>query len=136
MKSSVILVCVLATLVGCGGSAAPSATTTPETSTQATSGGETTTSTATEPGTVSGTASPELVAQGADLFSRKCGTCHGDDASGDTAPDLHNIHFTADRMRGQIRNGSDRMRPISATRLPDPELLAVTAWLSTIGAVD
>lgn len=134
MKSSVILVCVLATLVGCGGSAAPTATTTPETSTSTTSGGETTT--ATEPGTVSGTASPELVAQGADLFSRKCGTCHGDDASGDTAPDLHNIHFTAERMRGQIRNGSDRMRPISETRLPDPELLAVTAWLQTIGAVD
>lgn len=136
MKSSALLFTLIVALAACGGASEPAAETTPatpETTTggETTSGGETTTG-----GTASGEVSPELVAHGADLFARKCGTCHGDDASGDTAPDLHNIHFTSERMHSQIRNGSDRMRPISETRLSEPELLAVTAWLHTIGAVD
>jgi hypothetical protein len=43
--------------------------------------------------------------------------------------------MSVNRMRTQIRNGSGRMRPIPANRLPDSQMDGLMAYLSTFGAV-
>ena len=75
------------------------------------------------------------VAAGQEKFDHVCGTCHPDGSS-DTGPDLHNKHWTVERVTNQIRNGSGNMRPIPVARLSDEDLPNVLAWLSTIGTVD
>jgi len=97
-----------------------------------TTGGETNGGETTAP---AGTASPEMIAAGGERFEAVCGLCHG--ASGDDgdAPSVHDIHWSAERMRTQIRNGSGRMRPISAARLSDEDMEKVIAWLGTVGGV-
>jgi mono/diheme cytochrome c family protein len=127
-------------LTACGGGAAAAETTTTPASSSA--GGEsassTETSTATTGGNASATAttgaSAEMIAAGGERFEAVCGLCHpgGEEDSG---PTLRDIHWDAARMRTQIRNGSGRMRPISAARLSDEDLEKVVAWLGTIGAV-
>jgi len=127
-------------LTACGGGAAAAETTT--TPAAASAGGEsasgTETSTATTGGDAAATAtsgaSAELIAAGGERFEAVCGLCHpgGDE---DNGPSIKDIHWDAARMRTQIRNGSGRMRPISAARLSDEDLEKVVAWLGTIGAV-
>ena len=127
-------------LTACGGGAAAAETTTTPAASSA--GGEsassTETSTATTGGNASATAtsgaSAEMIAAGGERFEAVCGLCHpgGEEDSG---PSIRDIHWDAARMRTQIRNGSGRMRPISATRLSDEDLEKVVAWLGTIGAV-
>jgi mono/diheme cytochrome c family protein len=131
-------------LTACGGSAAATeSTTTPAASSAggeaasgaaaspATTGGDTA---ATVPNDATNGASAELIAAGGERFEAVCGLCHpgGEEDSG---PTLRDIHWDAARMRTQIRNGSGRMRPISAARLSDEDLDKVVAWLGTIGAV-
>jgi mono/diheme cytochrome c family protein len=127
-------------LTACGGGAAAAETTTTPAASSA--GGEsassTETSTATTGGNASATAttgaSAEMIAAGGERFEAVCGLCHPGGEE-DNGPTLRDIHWDAARMRTQIRNGSGRMRPISATRLSDEDLEKVVAWLGTIGAV-
>src|SRR5579863_347189 len=42
--------------------------------------------------------SPELVDQGHQFFSMSCSHCHGDDATGDEGPDLHNLSISNARI--------------------------------------
>jgi mono/diheme cytochrome c family protein len=131
--------CLVLTACG-GGAAAAETTTTPASSSSA--GGEAASGAAASPATtggdaaasVSSGASAELIAAGGERFEAVCGLCHpgGEEDSG---PTLRDIHWDAARMRTQIRNGSGRMRPISAARLSDEDLEKVVAWLGTIGAV-
>lgn len=128
---------------GCGGGASSSGSTTAGDETHATAGGETTgggetadagTGEATPP-SGDGADWAAKIAAGQDRFDHVCGTCHpGGDA--DTGPDLHNKHWTAERVTNQIRNGGSHMRPIPLARLSDEDLPNVLAWLSTIGTVD
>lgn len=150
MKASFLGTVIVLALVGCGGGTTESTTTTttPTTSETATtttssttstttSGGETTsTTTTTTTSSVDAATWQAQVTAGADLFDHKCSTCHGEGGTGDGAPDLRNVHFTPERMRTQIRNGSGRMRPIPVARLADADMEQVLAWLTTIGAVD
>jgi len=145
-RNAILAASVTLLLAACGGGSSTATTTGDETNTTGTSGGENGGGATTDAGAGAGTTetggggggSEELatrVAAGQERFDHVCGVCHpGGD--GDTGPDLHNKHFTVDRMTNQIRNGSGHMRPIPEARLSAADLPNVLAWLSTIGAVD
>ena len=122
-------------VTGCGGGAAASHETTPQpTASAGGEGGAASVTSAEGTASTAGAASPEMLAAGGERFEAVCGLCHpgGDE---DNGPSIKDIHWDAPRMRAQIRNGSGRMRPISAARLSDEDLEKVVAWLGTIGAV-
>jgi mono/diheme cytochrome c family protein len=75
-----------------------------------------------------------LVREGRQWFNRRCDTCHPGGEE-DIGPTLRRIRWAVPRMTRQIRHGSGRMRPISARRLPDENMDALMAYLSTFGAV-
>jgi len=140
-KNAILAACVVG-LAACGGGSSTTTGTGDETNTTNTTGGETpadadagTATTDTGGGGGDADAFAARVALGQEKFDHVCGTCHPG-GEGDTGPDLHNKHFTVERMTNQIRNGSGHMRPIPVARLSDEELSNVLAWLSTIGAVD
>lgn len=70
------------------------------------------------------------VARGQEVYSAVCSACHDGGA-----PQLANIGWDAGRMRQQVREGEDRMPPISEARVSADDLEAVLAYLTTIGAV-
>ena len=70
------------------------------------------------------------VARGQEVYSAVCSSCHDGGA-----PQLPNIGWDAARMRQQVREGEDRMPPISEARVSAEDLEAVLAYLTTIGAV-
>lgn len=70
------------------------------------------------------------VAHGEEVYGQVCGVCHNGGA-----PNLENLGWDAGHMRQQVREGEDRMPPISAARVSDEDLEAVLAYLTTIGAV-
>src|SRR5258708_39968776 len=50
-------------------------------------------------------ATPELVAQGHQFYDMSCSHCHGDDATGDEGPDLHNLSISNARIAATIKKG-------------------------------
>ncbi len=122
---------LLLALSACGGGDAAADGEGDATGSETTTGGETTGG-ETAP---AGTASPEMIAAGGARFEAVCGLCHGESGDDGDAATLRDIHWDAARMRTQIRNGSGRMRPISAARLSDEDMEKVIAWLGTIGGV-
>jgi mono/diheme cytochrome c family protein len=71
------------------------------------------------------------VARGEEVFNSVCQSCHG---SG--APQLAGLGWEVPAMRHQIREGSGRMPALRATRLTDPDMEAVLAYLATNGGVN
>ena len=58
--------------------------------------------------------SPELVNQGREAFAMSCSHCHGDDATGDEGPDLHNLPISNAYIRVMIKKGrKGEMPPIA-----------------------
>lgn len=126
-------------VAGCGGGEAAADGTDAAGGGDSTAGGETAGGeTGTGGGETTATAaSPEMIAAGGARFAAVCGLCHGETGEeGDDAPAVKDLHWTEARMRAQVRNGSDSMRPVSAARLSDEDLTKVIAWLGTIGAVN
>jgi mono/diheme cytochrome c family protein len=75
-----------------------------------------------------------LAASGQASFDRACGACHpGGDA--DLGPALKGHMIPMTTMTTQIREGSGRMKPIDATKLPEEEMRGLMVYLATIGAV-
>jgi mono/diheme cytochrome c family protein len=70
-------------------------------------------------------------AAGAEIYERACAPCH----SGDGAPQVADVGFTAARMRQQIREGSGQMPPIAESRLSNEDMETLLAHLKTINAV-
>jgi len=67
-------------------------------------------------------------------FDRTCGACHpGGDA--DLGPALKGHMEPMAEMTKQIREGSGRMKPIEADKLPEEEMRGLMVYLATIGAV-
>lgn len=112
------LIATLLLLAACGGSGAS------EPGGESSTGGDT----AQYEGPVAST----NVEAGGELFDMLCSDCHGDDGD---APKLTEEAHSPARIRQQVREGSDHMRPFPQKRLSDTEMEDLLAFLDSIGAV-
>ena len=71
---------------------------------------------------------------GRHLFLLNCAHCHGDDATGDEGPDLHDVHKSDQRIHQLITNGVQGEMPSFAKKLNDADIHALTAYLRTLHA--
>lgn len=65
----------------------------------------------------------EQVARGATLFTNICASCHGADATGDSAPDITGM------IRKDVRQAVKGIEAMPAFDLTDAEIDDVTAYL-------
>ena len=88
------------------------------------------------PSSLAAVKSPQnsLVGQGQHLFLMNCAHCHGDDATGDEGPDLHDVHKSDQRIHQLITNGVQGKMPSFAKKLNDADIRALTAYLRTLHA--
>jgi mono/diheme cytochrome c family protein len=75
---------------------------------------------------------PELVAHGQDYFAMSCSQCHGDDATGDEGPDLHNLPISNARIRVMIKNGLKGEMPPFTKKYNDQQITALVSYLRTL----
>ena len=75
---------------------------------------------------------PELVAQGQNFFAMSCSECHGDDATGDEGPDLHNLPISNARIRVMIKKGLKGEMPTFAKKYNDQQIAALVSYLRTL----
>lgn len=117
MQRRMAAVLVLAFMMGCGGGAAST-----EGGGEATTGGES---------PYAGALRSTDTTLGESKYQSRCASCHENGA-----PAVANLHWTVERMRQQIREGSGQMPPIPESRLSDDEMDALIAYLGTVGGVD
>jgi cytochrome c oxidase cbb3-type subunit 3 len=72
---------------------------------------------------------PTQATQGQKLFAMNCAHCHGADARGDEGPDLHGITKSDAHIAAIIKKGVPGEMPKFATKLSDPDVQALTAFL-------
>lgn len=72
-------------------------------------------------------------AQGRHLFLLNCAHCHGDDASGDEGPNLHNLLAGDALIHLVVTGGIKGEMPSFARKLNDSDVRALTAYLRTLG---
>lgn len=77
-------------------------------------------------------ASPELVARGHQFYDMSCSHCHGDDATGDEGPDLHNLSISNARIAATIKKGIKGEMPTFATKYDDKQIAALVSYLRTL----
>lgn len=116
MQRRMAAILVLAFMMGCGGGAAGSE------AGEATTGGES---------PYAGALRSTDTALGESKYQSRCASCHENGA-----PAVANLHWTVERMRQQIREGSGQMPPIPEHRLSADEMDALIAYLGTVGGVD
>ena len=75
---------------------------------------------------------PELVTQGQNYFAMSCSQCHGDDATGDEGPDLHNLPISNARIRVMIKNGLHGEMPPFTKKYNDQQIAALVSYLRTL----
>ena len=87
-----------------------------------------------------GSAPPETVAAGAELFAANCVACHGDDGSGSTelgAPNLRAGHWSyggdAATLYRTVHDGRRGWMPGWEGRLSLPDRKILTVYLQTLG---
>jgi mono/diheme cytochrome c family protein len=77
-------------------------------------------------------ASPELASQGHEFFEMSCSHCHGDDATGDEGPDLHNLTLSNARIAATIKKGVKGEMPSFAKKYDDRQVSALVSYLRTL----
>jgi len=77
-------------------------------------------------------ATPEVVAQGHEFFETSCSECHGDDATGDEGPNLHNLAISNARISATIRKGVKGEMPTFAKKYDDQQIATLVAFLRTL----
>ena len=75
---------------------------------------------------------PDLIAQGQNDFAMSCSQCHGDDATGDEGPDLHNLPISNARIRVMIKNGLKGEMPTFTKKYNDQQITALVSYLRTL----
>ena len=75
---------------------------------------------------------PDLVAQGQNYFAMSCSQCHGDDATGDEGPDLHNLPISNARIRVMIKKGLKGEMPTFAKKYNAKQITALIAFLRSL----
>jgi mono/diheme cytochrome c family protein len=76
--------------------------------------------------------SAELVDQGRKFYGMSCSHCHGDDATGDEGPDLHNLSISNARIAKTIKNGIKGEMPAFAKKYDDKQIAALVAYLRSL----
>ncbi len=77
-------------------------------------------------------ATPELVAEGHQFYAMSCSHCHGDDATGDEGPNLHNLFISNTRIAKTIKNGIKGQMPTFAKKYDDKQVAALVSYLRTL----
>jgi mono/diheme cytochrome c family protein len=77
-------------------------------------------------------ATPELIAQGREFYGTSCSECHGDDATGDEGPDLHNLSISNARITATIKKGIKGEMPTFAKKYDDAQIATLVAYLRTL----
>jgi mono/diheme cytochrome c family protein len=77
-------------------------------------------------------ATPEVVAQGHEFFETSCSECHGDDATGDEGPNLHNLTISNARISATIKKGIKGEMPTFAKKYDDKQIAAIVTFLRTL----
>jgi mono/diheme cytochrome c family protein len=75
---------------------------------------------------------PELAAQGQKFYAMSCSECHGDDATGDEGPDLHNLPVGNAYIRVIIHQGRKGEMPSFAKKYNDQQIAALVAFLRSL----
>ena len=70
--------------------------------------------------------------KGYDLFMLNCAHCHGNDARGDEGPDLHGVTRSDARIASLIKNGVKGEMPKFATKLNDPDVQSLIAFVRSL----
>ena|ERR1700722_8286241 len=77
-------------------------------------------------------ATPEVVAQGHQFFETSCCECHGDDATGDEGPNLHNLTISNARISATIKKGIKGEMPTFAKKYDDKQIATLVIFLRTL----
>jgi mono/diheme cytochrome c family protein len=76
--------------------------------------------------------SPAMVAEGRKLFLGSCAHCHGEDATGDEGPDLHDVQVSDRYVSHIITHGIKGEMPSFAKKLRAPDIADLTAYLRSL----
>jgi len=90
------------------------------------------TSTASAESSSETTSTPELVSQGQQFFAQSCSHCHGDDATGDEGPNLHNLSISNARIAATIKKGVKGEMPTFAKKYDDKQIASLVSYLRTL----
>jgi mono/diheme cytochrome c family protein len=77
-------------------------------------------------------ATPEVAARGHEFFKASCSECHGDDATGDEGPNLHNLTISNARISHTIKNGIKGEMPAFAKKYDDKQIATLVIFLRTL----
>jgi mono/diheme cytochrome c family protein len=75
---------------------------------------------------------PEQIAKGRENFVMSCVECHGDDATGDEGPDLHNLAISNARIATTIKHGVKGEMPSFAKKYDDAQVATLLAYLRSL----
>ena len=75
---------------------------------------------------------PELAAKGQEFYETSCSECHGDDATGDEGPNLHNLPISNARIRVMIKQGLKGEMPPFTKKYNDQQITALVTYLRTL----
>jgi len=75
-------------------------------------------------------------AVGQQAFARVCSGCHGERGGGDVGPRLVPFRWSDREVLAIVREGNGMMPAMSARDISDDEVVAVAAYLRTLGKPD
>jgi len=75
---------------------------------------------------------PELINQGRQFYGMSCSHCHGDDATGDEGPNLHNLTISNARIAATIKKGIKGEMPTFAKKYDDKQIAALVSYLRSL----
>ena len=77
-------------------------------------------------------ADPALVAKGRENFVMSCVECHGDDATGDEGPDLHQVEVSDRYISNIVTHGIKGEMPSFRKKLGKDEIVKLTAYVRSL----
>ncbi len=75
---------------------------------------------------------PEQIGKGRENFVMSCVECHGDDATGDEGPNLHNLAISNARIATTIKHGVKGEMPSFAKKFDDAQIATLLAYLRSL----
>ena len=73
-----------------------------------------------------------VIEKGRSLFLKNCAHCHGNDASGDEGPDLHNLKQSDAWLEKRIRNGLKGEMPAFREKFSADDIASLVRFLRNL----